>query len=274
MPQGWPAIAERRPHYVIFGETHGTREAPAFVGRIACALASDGERLLVAVEQSATDNAALQAAWRLPADRFEPALGAAGWAGREDGVASEAMFALLVRLHGLKEAGVAVDVAAFNGMRDDAQRARLAGLPGQGPHEAAQAENIRDAAAAGDYDRILILVGSFHARKSPVGEGADRFEPMAMRLARYGPTTSLRMRDAGGSMWNCIPKPGTNVRPGQPITADKIDCGIHPTRGDSDLKRAPFMQLGPFPGGEPGRDYDGFIWLGPVSGSPPLVAGK
>src|SRR3546814_2434814 len=65
MPQGWPAIAERRPHYVIFGETHGTREAPAFVGRIACALASDGERLLVAVEQSATDNAALQAAWRL-----------------------------------------------------------------------------------------------------------------------------------------------------------------------------------------------------------------
>src|SRR3546814_8671163 len=33
MPQGWPAIAERRPHYVIFGETHGTREAPAFVGR-------------------------------------------------------------------------------------------------------------------------------------------------------------------------------------------------------------------------------------------------
>src|SRR3546814_3845040 len=26
MPQGWPAIAERRPHYVIFGETHGTRE--------------------------------------------------------------------------------------------------------------------------------------------------------------------------------------------------------------------------------------------------------
>src|SRR3546814_2334378 len=41
MPQGWPAIAERRPHYVIFGETHGTREAPAFVGRIACALASD-----------------------------------------------------------------------------------------------------------------------------------------------------------------------------------------------------------------------------------------
>src|SRR3546814_3236741 len=61
---------------------------------------------------------------------------------------------------------------------------------------------------------------------------SDLFEPMAMRLARYGPTTSLRMRDAGGSMWNCIPKPGTNVRPGQPITADKIDCGIHPTRGD------------------------------------------
>src|SRR3546814_3779562 len=128
---------------------------------------------------------------------------------------------------------LAVDVAAFNGMRDDAQRARLAGLPGQGPHEAAQAENIRDAAAAGDYDRILILVGSFHARKSPVGEGADRFEPMAMRLARNGPTTSLRMRDAGGSLWNCIPKPGTHVRPGQPLTAAQHDGSFQHTTGAS-----------------------------------------
>src|SRR3546814_20260999 len=102
------------------------------------------------------------------------------------------MFALLVRLHGLKEAGVAVDVAAFNGMRDDAQRARLAGLPGQGPHEAAQAENIRDAAAAGDYDRLLILVGSFHARKSTGGAGDDRFEHMAMSSAPSGPPTSPR----------------------------------------------------------------------------------
>ncbi len=272
MPEGWSGIAGREPRFVVFGETHGTQEAPALVANVACGLAAAGERVLLAIELSVEDNAALQAAWRLPVDRFQPALRNAGWAGRHDGVASRAMFEMLVTLHARKEAGLPIDIAAFNGMRDDAQRERFSALSGQGPHEASQAENIDSAASAGVYDRILVLVGSFHAQRNTVGEGPGRFEPMAMRLAKIGPTISLRMRDAGGSTWNCIAKPGTGLGPGRPITADAIDCGVHSVRGSTDLARTPFMQLGPFPGEEHrAQDYDGFVWLGPITGSPPLM---
>lgn len=275
MMEGWSGIADRKPRFIVLGETHGTQEAPALVGNVACALAAAGERVLLAIELSVEDNAALQAAWRLPVDRFPLALRNAGWVGREDGVASRAMFDMLVMLHARKEAGLSIEVATFNGMRDDAQRERFAALAGQGPHEASQAENIGNAASAGAYDRVLILVGSFHARRNPVGEGAGRFEPMAMHLAKIGPTISLRMRDAGGSMWNCIAKPGMSVGPGQPITADAIDCGVHSVRGSADLSRKPFMQLGPFPGEEQrAQNYDGFVWLGSVTGSPPLMRDK
>lgn len=275
MPEGWSGIADREPRFVVFGETHGTQEAPALVANVACGLAAAGERVLLAIELSVEDNAALQAAWRLPVDRFPPALRNAGWAGRQDGVASRAMFDMLAKLHARKEAGVVIDVTAFNGARDAAQRARFATLAGQGPHESSQAENIADAASAGNYDRVIVLVGSFHARRNSVSVGSSQFEPMAMRLAKIGSTISLRMRDAGGSMWNCIAKPGTSLGQGQPITADAIDCRVHSVRGSTDLARTPFMRLGPFPGEElRAQDFDGFVWLGPVTGSPPLMPGE
>ncbi|MEJ8628784.1 hypothetical protein P0F65_00260 [Sphingomonas sp. I4] len=47
VPPGWDQVDAK---VVVFGEMHGTREAPAFVGNLACALAARGERVLVAVE--------------------------------------------------------------------------------------------------------------------------------------------------------------------------------------------------------------------------------
>ena len=96
-PGGWSDVTELEPRFVVFGELHGTRQGPEFIGNLACALASRGERILLAVEHSSTNDAALQAAWSLPADRFGQALVETGWAGRQDGVASQAMFAMLVR---------------------------------------------------------------------------------------------------------------------------------------------------------------------------------
>ena len=56
VPIGWNDVAARKPRFVVFGEVHGTRQAPAFIGDVACALAARGERILVAVEHSATEN--------------------------------------------------------------------------------------------------------------------------------------------------------------------------------------------------------------------------
>jgi hypothetical protein len=271
IPQGWPAVAARKTRYVIFGEVHGTRESPAFVEATACGLAAKGERVLVGVEHQAADDGALQAAWALPHARFPAALRARGWAGRQDGVASQAMLELLVRLHRLKSQGRSIDVVAFNGFRDAEQGERFKALPGQGPHEAAQAENIRRAAEAKRYDHVLVLVGNLHARKQPVTRGEVSFEPMAMRLAPAAAITSLNMAGAAGTMWNCLLKAGVQLQPGKPLPPGSMDCASHPTRGHPDLHRPPFVALGALPGSEEDPAYDGFYWVGAVSGSPPAV---
>jgi hypothetical protein len=273
IPQAWSTVAARKTRYILLGEVHGTRESPAFLAATACGLARRGERLLVAVEHDAMGNGALQAAWRLPHDQFAAALVRTGWAGRRDGVASEAMFAMLVRLHALSSKGARIDVVAFNGTRDAEQRERFKGLPGQGPHEAAQAENIRTAAEAKRYDHVLVLVGGLHARKEPVERGGFTFEPMAMRLGPPASITSLNMAFGKGTMWNCLLKPIVVLKPGQPIGGDAMDCGSHPTSASAKLDRAPFVGLGRLEGSDAEGNYDGYYWVGPVTGSPPAVPG-
>lgn len=271
LPPGWDGVVARKPRFVIFGELHGTQQSPAFVGDVACALAAKGERILVAVEHSSQDNVAFQAAWTLPDAQFPQVLKQAGWADRDDGVGSEAMLALLVRLHQLAQRGQSVDVVAFNGVRDEEQARRFSNLPGQGPHEAAQAENIRIAAAAHPYDHVLVLVGNAHARKRPVDHSGAAFEPMAMRLAAPSAMVTLNMQTAGGTAWDCEMKTGITPKPGKPITNSDIACGSRLFRGDADLQRPPFITLGSLPGLGIDPDYDGVYWLGRVSASPPAV---
>lgn len=267
-PPGWSAVAARGTRFVVFGEIHGTAQAPAFVGDLACALAFQGERLLVAIEQDATGNARLQRAWALPDDRFAAALTAFWPAGRADGVGSRAMMDLLLRLHRLRAGGRVIDVVAFNGARDPAQAARFAALPGQGPHEAEQAENIRTA-DAGRYDHVLVLTGNLHARKRPVTRGGATFEPMSMRLAPGAAVTTLDMADAGGTVWNCRLRPGARLLPGQPIPNQAIGCGIYPSHGSPDLRRPAYIGLGTAPGSDPDPAFDGYFWVGAITASPP-----
>lgn len=74
IPSGWADIAQRKPHFVVFGEIHGTEEAPELVGNVACALAAQGKSILVAVEHNVSFDAAYQAAWQLPPEKFAAAL--------------------------------------------------------------------------------------------------------------------------------------------------------------------------------------------------------
>ena len=71
LPEGWSQVAEWGSRYVVFGELHGTHESPAFVGDLACALASRDRRVLVAVELDSTIDGALQDAWKQPVSRFK-----------------------------------------------------------------------------------------------------------------------------------------------------------------------------------------------------------
>ena len=268
-PIGWEVVTALKPRFVVFGEIHGTDEAPAFLGNLACALVEQGERILVAVEHSSTQDQAFQRAWRLPTDQFPQALKQSGWEDRDDGVGSQAMLALLVRLHQLSRWGGAIDIVAFNGVKDEAQSRRLAHLPGQGSHDAAQAENIRSAAAAHPYDHVLVLVGNAHASKRPVEHAGTTFEPMAMQLAARAPVVTLNMQTAGGTSWSCQLKDGVKASAGRPLKPNDIACGSYPLHRDADLRLAPFIAIGALPGSDIDPGYDGIFWLGTVSASPP-----
>lgn len=269
LPPGWSAIAARDPQFVVLGELHGTKEAPAFVSDLVCALAARGDKVLLAVEHGSTYDARWQEAWALPQEQFRNAVLQHGWQGREDGVASIAMLDMIVRAHALKEGGAHIGIVAFNGARDDDQRTRFADLPSQGPHEAAQAENIAEAAAAGNYDTVIVLVGSLHAMKAPTSIGGPEFDPMAARLASYGPVATLVMEHGGGSSWSCQLSEDAEFVPSQPLPQNAVVCADHLAGGRDDLEGEPFVSL-TMPQDDPKRGfYDGFFWLGPITASPP-----
>ena len=268
-PTGWHAISERDPDFVVLGELHGTREAPEFFGSLACNLASNGQRLLIGIEFSPFYEEALQEAWNANEADFESLLLEAGWKGRPDGVASEAMFEMVRKLHRLKRAGHAIDITAFNGIGSETQRKKFDSLPGQGPHEAAQAENLAMAAAAGRYDRVLVLVGNFHATRRSMDFGTGLFEPMAKRLERYGSVVTLTARNAPGTSWNCQPREGYDAQKDGPPTNDDIRCDARATGGFDSLGSDRFISLYENNMDPEGTGLDGFFWIGEITASPP-----
>ncbi|GHH07039.1 hypothetical protein GCM10008023_00730 [Sphingomonas glacialis] len=271
LPVGWDGVVGKQAHYIVFGELHGSAETPAAIGEIACALAERNTPLLVAVELE--DNAGLQRAWSEPQSGFAAAALQAmpEWKTRNDGVTSQAMLDLLVALHTLKDAGRKIHVVAFN---DTALAAstRFKDLPGQGPHEAGQAENIRAADAVQAYERVLVLVGNYHARKRPIAPGGVSYEPMAMRLADPSRIVSINVLNSGGQVWNCQIK--GNVRAPGPITAAILDCGPHSAGVPEDWVAPPRIvatngAAGP---NSPAGAYDATLLIGTVTASPPAKA--
>jgi hypothetical protein len=268
---GWSEIEKLQPKFVVFGELHGTRESPLLVAELATKLAAQGKRVLVAMEHEARLNAELQNAWIGSPIDFASRLKTLGWAGRQDGLASEAMFDMLTMLQKEKHAGLPLSIVAFNSFKDDNQKLRLETPGSQNGHEMAQAENISDAAKASDYDHILVLVGNLHAQTAEVERPNFKFRPMVMPLQSSGKVVSLNMAYSGGSAWNCLLKEGLERQPGKPITKDMIDCSTKPIRGPSTAMRAPYLGLGKFGDTTAAENYDGYYWLGTVIGSPPAV---
>lgn len=258
---GWSEVAEAsKSKFLIFGETHGTLESPRAVQEFVCQVASDPVLLAVELDSSANDE--LQSAWKGEGRTPLPEVLRQTMAGRLDGVGSQAMFDMVVRLWGLKQLGAQIDIVAFNGAKDSDQAAQFAHLPGQEPHEAAQAENIRTAAAKRQYRHVVVLVGSLHAQKSVVEIGDRRFEPMAMKLAPSDQVVSLRMEHAGGTAWNCRLKTETPP-PDRAILQSDLDCSPHSVSGSQNQE--PAMVLKDFADGS----FDGVFSVGPVSASPP-----
>ena len=228
---------------------------------------------MVAVELSAFYDEGLQQAWKASPEEFRQVLYShvKELPKRNDGVGSVAMIDMLSRLHALKAGGADIDIVAFNGARDETQQAKFAELPGQEPHEAAQAENIRIAAEARDYRHIVILVGSRHAAKDEYTRAEIPWKPMAMKLGASSTVVSLRMQHSGGEMWNCRVHPDADMTPDGVLMLEDVTCGRFYEPARSRQVSGPAMQLWDENSDSP-TGYDGFYFVGTVSASEPAVA--
>ncbi|WP_438728200.1 hypothetical protein ACR9YC_12625 [Parasphingorhabdus sp. DH2-15] len=273
--QGWEDIATvSSDKILVFGETHGTSESPKAVEEYICALLERDETVLLAIEFSATTNNGFQTAWRKPHAQFREALfdNVASWSNRDDGVASEAMLNMLVRLHKFKSEGSDINIVAFNGTRNAEQTSKFQHLLAQGPHEAAQAENIYVASIARPYNRVIVLVGSLHAQKAQENWDGAIFDPMAARLAQYTPALTLIQANHAGEHWSCRLTPEAlenHSLDHNNLTDDDIICGPNTSKANTYGQKSVTMGLWHADDDTAPKGFDGYFHIGAITASPP-----
>lgn len=242
---GLDILLARPERVIVVGEIHGTAEAPAAIGEIAC-VAAQNEPVIVALELEDTLQPTFDAFLAAPdALSARAALTGSSLLNRkfQDGRSSQAMLALLERLRQLKAEGFEVSVHAFqplslpNGETLDQSWYEL-----NMGFALGQARHLRPDA------RVIALMGNFHARKTPFHVFPAGGVPATGHLPA-GETFSLTIAQQGGSAWNC----------------GDTECCVGPVleRYDSQARGVIF---------EPSEDgaYDGLLALGAWSASPPI----
>ncbi len=209
---GISVVAENRlTRWLVVGEAHGTAETPAIFADLVCLVASTGRPIVVAVEQSADDQPAIDA--YLASDGRDKAraalLAAKMWHyPMKDGRSSQAHLALFERLRQLKADRKIAGVVAFQpgsaSIREPTPQA----------YEQAMADIVRRASTAPDI-LVVALVGNIHASLAKVDFGTGGYMPMAGLLPQ-SQTVTLNAVGNGGGMWACM-----GDATGKPV------CGAH-----------------------------------------------
>ena len=256
--------------YVVLGEYHGTDAMPAAAAEIACDAAKSGARTLVALEmpQRHQDVLAAFVEGTISADDM---LAASEWGRRRDGTGSIAMLALLQRLRDLRSAGLDVSVAAVQGASSsDADLAALVARfdpptevdARRSSYDLQMAANLLDHAARVRAARVILLVGEAHGIVHP--SPSSSFNPQTGAVTHFirmhtaaalprDQTISLRFTHAGGSA-RAMLQNGESV---VPLASTELEL------------RAPAVIRAPYPADAPA--YDGRIFVGPISRSPPAA---
>jgi hypothetical protein len=227
---------------IVFGENHGTAEAPRFVGDVACHAAKRAP-VTLALEIPRDEKARIDlylSSAGTSADRDALLDGPFWHREDQDGRSSEAMLALIERARVDRLAIVAFDIA--DGVAPTTRDRDMA-------------EQLAAARKAAP-DRIFVgLTGNYHSRKT-VGAPWD---PAAVFMARHleelgVAVTTLDVARDGGGAWVCM-------------MADDgvhVDCGAHEAP-PKPRARTWFVEIGDTEG------HDGTYVVGPTTASPPAV---
>jgi len=229
---------------VIFGEIHGTNEAPKFVARYLCSLLQVKDRIVLGLEIPATDQQAITTYLDSGGDAESQKLLLANrhWqAETPDGRSSAAMFELIEQARRLRSSGKNISILAFDAWPKDRTR------------DLAMGENIRTAVLTSPDASFVILVGNLHAMNERGKRGKPDFEPMAFSLRDLAPV-SLNIDYSSGTAWSCraLKTCGEVSVPGMPTLFPR-SVGIS--------LRKPLLFSG----------FDGEYFVGQVSASPPAI---
>lgn len=188
------AIAEKPTRFIVFGEPHGTVEIPLLFRDAVCDLSQD-RSVVVALEIEDDAQAVI--------DKFLSSDGtvedqrelasAQFWRPKyPDGRSSVAIMALLNELRALIKEGRPIKVLAFRNW-DTVE-------VGAGYMEIDSAARLVRAAAVAKESTVVVLTGSFHARRSLRADVAHT--PMVGILPRQD-VLNLSFYNSGGEHWGC-----------------------------------------------------------------------
>lgn len=230
---------------LIFGEIHGTKNAPEYVGDVICARlkSAPDSKLTVALELPTAESEHLEA--------YLESQGSAKDRGRlltspfwqrdmQDGRSSVAMLALIERLRKWQRRATGLQVVAFDPVED----LRL------GPtRDEAMAATIKQIVENTKPGLTVVLVGNLHAKRTPGFAGRADYKTLASVLDL--PFKSYNLIGPSGSYWACTPGCGENE------FGPRKDPDPMPTL---DLRLA-----------RPHPDYDGLINVGVFKLAAPAV---
>ena len=233
---------------VMFGEVHGTREMPTFVGDAACHAVRHFGEVTVYLELR-EDSQPLIDTMAAGGDGTDLRL----WMSKVGyGIGSEAMFDLLRRMRGLTKAGYRVKIVAMDKSFLQANQSDV-------HRDAVMARHIREGMRRSSGAH-LVLAGNFHTIRRKLSS----YVPAALHLEDLTPLTLLGS-PSGGFAWNCR---GTAPS----------DCGANqaPQWAEKIVDIAPWsiVLVADRPEAVPDRlkGYDGVFTVGVASASPPISA--
>lgn len=194
---------------VIFGELHGTKEAPALVAEFVCQIHRSGKRVGVGLEIFSSEQPLIDAylaSSGSPTDRATLLRGPFWHRNFQDGRSSTAMINLIESLRRLKSDTQAVQVFAI-----------ASSLPGMRP-DASMALTLKEAINNFPKDIWVVLVGNVHASKvSLIANRAD-YQSLAYHLNSAHPFT-INVEFDSGAAWNCQAACGVSALRSQSETA-------------------------------------------------------
>ena len=203
-----PAIAANRCSQIqgtpdgellLFGEMHGSIEAPALIVQLACFL-SRSQHVAVGLELPSKDQSLIDAylvsngtssdQQKLTSSEF--------WQFGRDGRSSSAMLKLIENIRVLKKRGHPTDLFAF----DDQPGTKL-------ERNIAIANGIRRFHTSHPTTKIIALMGNIHAMEDPIHLGGREVVPSGSLLHDLHPT-SILIAYPRGTIWACMPTCGSH----------------------------------------------------------------